>query len=243
MKTWLLIFSFVFALGGAAQAALTFEPREVNLHPGINDKEVVAHFKYKNEGDKPVTITGVRPSCGCTTAKLANDVVKPGENGEITATFHIGDRVGPQTKTIHVTTDVPNDPGTVLTLKADVPRVLQLTPTFLYWSKNQPVAPRTIEAKLGGDFPVTKLSVTSTDPDVETVVEPEPNEKAFKITVTPKGGNRPINAALKITPDFPKDPPKVFYANVRVDAHPVEASPAPGASASPAAAPSATAAP
>jgi hypothetical protein len=35
--------------------------------------------------------------------------------------------------------------------------------------------------------------------------------------VTPEEAGRPINAALKIEPDFPKDAPKTFYANVRVD--------------------------
>ena len=48
-------------------------------------------------------------------------------------------------------------------------------------------------------------------------VEPEPDAKAFRITVTPQEAGRPINAALKIEPDFPKDAPKIFYANVRVD--------------------------
>ena len=44
-----------------------------------------------------------------------------------------------------------------------------------------------------------------------------PNEKAFRITVTPGAGDHPVNAALKIQPDFPKDAPKTFYANIRAD--------------------------
>ncbi|MBA3961955.1 MAG: DUF1573 domain-containing protein [Chthoniobacterales bacterium] len=235
MKISLCVLVFLCALGLTARAALQWETREVSLHPKINDENAVGHFKYKNAGDKPVKITGVKPSCGCTTAALGKDVVAPGESGEITATFHIGDRVGAQTKTIHVTTDEAGDQGTVLTLKADVPQVLIVAPTFLYWAKNQPLTPRTIEAKVGGDFAVTKLKIDSTDKDVEAVAEQVPNEKSFRITVTPKPGNRPINAALKITPDFPKEAPKVFYANVRIDGHP-ELAP----SASPAASPSAS---
>ncbi len=220
-------------------SSLTWENLEADLHPAITDKEAVAHFKYKNTGDQPVRITAVKPSCGCTTAAPPNEPVAPGASGEITATFHIGDRIGMQTKTIHVTTDEPGS-NTTLTLKADVPKLLEINPTFLYWSKVQPVTPRVILAKVGGDFAVTKLEVSSSDSDVKVETSADPKDKTqFTITVTPKKTNRPLNAMLKIQPDFPKDTPKMFYANVRVDAHP-ENAPASSPAASPAATPAAT---
>ncbi len=233
MKKSLLIFAALLTLGLPVRAALEWHSREADLHPTLSDKTAVAHFKYKNTGDKPVKITAVKPSCGCTTAALPKEVVGPGESGEITATFHIGDRIGLQTKTIHVTTDDSAEGSVVLTLKADVPKLLEIAPAFLYWAKTEPLTPRTIEAKLGGDFPVTKLDVSSTDPDVKAVAAPVPNEKIFRITVTPKPGNRPINAALKIQPDYPKEAPKVFYANVRIDAHPEAAAASPAGQATP----------
>ena len=162
----------VFAIVVPAQAALTWETTEVDLHPGLSDKTAVAHFKYKNTGDKPVKITSVHPSCG---------------------------------------------EATVLKLKATIPQLLQVAPTFIFWSANDVLKPKTITVNVGGDFPVTKLNVTSTDKSLSTEVEPEPDAKAFRITVTPQEAGRPINAALKIEPDFPKDAPKTFYANVRVD--------------------------
>lgn len=240
MKTSLVVLGALLALGVPARAALEWKNLEADLHPKLTDTTAIAHFKYKNTGDKPVKITSVQPSCGCTTAKLAKDVVAPGESGEILATFHIGERVGPQTKTIHVATDDQPNEATTLTLKADVPRLLEVKPIFMYWAKTKPVEPRIITATVGGDFPVTKLNVTSTDPDVKLEVEPVPNEKAFKITVTPKTTNRPINAQLKIIPNYPKDTPKTFYANLRVDAHPAGA---PGASPLPSASPAAVATP
>ena len=65
--------------------------------------------------------------------------------------------------------------------------------------------------------PVTKLNVTSTDKSIKTEVG-GPTDSAFKITVTPTESGRPINSVLKIEPDFPKDPAKTYYANLRVDA-------------------------
>jgi P pilus assembly chaperone PapD len=69
------LLALVFAIVVPAQAALTWETTEVDLHPGLADKTAVAHFKYKNTGDKPVKITSVHSSCGCTTAALAKEVV------------------------------------------------------------------------------------------------------------------------------------------------------------------------
>jgi uncharacterized protein DUF1573 len=236
MKTSLVVLGALLALGIPAHAALEWKTREVDLHPKLSDKEAIAHFPYKNTGDKPVKITQVQPSCGCTTAKLGKDVVAPGESGEIVATFHIGERVGPQVKSIQVVTDDQPDKATKLTLKADVPKLLEVRPVFIFWPKAKPIEPRTITATVGGDFPVTKVDVTSTDPDLKIDVIPVPNEKKFNIVVTPKKTNRPINARLDIKPDYPKEAPKVFYANIRVDPHPENGTgAAPTASASPAA--------
>ena len=220
MKTSLCALAVLLSFSLPVRAALQWENLVAELHPKISDKETVAHFKYKNTGDQPVKIVAVKPSCGCTTAAPPQDPIAPGASGEITATFHIGDRVGMQTKTIHVQTDETPDANTTLTLKADVPSLLEITPTFLYWSKKEPgVEPRYIDVKVGKNFKVTKLTVTSTDPEVKVAAEKVPDSTDFRIKVTPPKTNRPINAALKIIPDFPKDTPKNFYANVRVDAH------------------------
>jgi hypothetical protein len=219
MKISIPLFSLclVISFAGPVRAALTWETTTADLHPALADKTAVAHFKYKNTGDKPVKITSVHPSCGCTTAALAKDIVAPNESGEITATFNIGGRWGVQNKTISVMTDADTDQPTVLKLTATIPRLLEIQPAFIYWSANDVIKPKTIMAKLGGDYPVTKLTVTSTDKSLTTEVLPDSDAKEFRIIVKPQEAGRPINATLKIEPDFPKDAPKVFYANVRVD--------------------------
>ncbi len=221
IRTVLTLISLICALVGSASAALTWDTTEVDLHPTLSDKTAVAHFKYKNTGDKPVKITSVHPSCGCTTAALAKDVVAPNESGEITATFNIGDRSGVQTKTISVMTDDQTEPTKVLTLKATIPQLLQVTPAFIYWSAKDVLNPKTITVTLGPDVPVHTLTVTPTDKSIATEVVPDLDKKQFRIIVRPTESGRPINAALKIEPDFPKESPKMYYANVRVDSRAV----------------------
>ncbi|MGI8956529.1 MAG: DUF1573 domain-containing protein [Chthoniobacterales bacterium] len=217
MKTSITSLCLALAFAGTAHAALKWESTTADLHPSLEDKTAVAHFKYKNTGDKPVRITSVHPSCGCTTAALAKDVVAPNESGEITATFNIGGRVGVQNKTITVMADDTPGSATILNLTATIPTLLELQPIFLFWAPNDVLTPKTITAKLGGDYPITKVNVTSTDNSISTEVVQDKEKKEFKIVVTPKEAGRPINASLKIEPDYPKDAPKTFYANVRVD--------------------------
>ena len=103
----------------SAQAQLSFEKMEMEFHPKATDAEVIANFKYENKGKKPIKITSVKSSCGCTVASSKQDEVKPGEKGEVTAKFvKIGGRVGLQQKAITVTTDDPDQPTINLMLKA-----------------------------------------------------------------------------------------------------------------------------
>ncbi|MBA3544772.1 MAG: DUF1573 domain-containing protein [Chthoniobacterales bacterium] len=220
MKTRTLLGSLIAtcALAGTAAASLTWEKTDADLKPSISDKTAVAHFKYKNTGDKPVKITSVHASCGCTTAALAKDTVAPDESGEIVATFNIGDRTGVQTKTITVLTDDQPQQATVLKLKATIPQLLQISPTFVYWTADELLNPKTITVDVGPEYTVNQLTVTPTDKSITTEVVRDEEKKEFRIIVRPTEEGRPINASLKIEPDLPKDSGKSFYANLRVDA-------------------------
>jgi hypothetical protein len=57
-------------------------------------------FKFKNKGDKPLVITKVQASCGCTTPGWTKEPVKPGETGEVLATYRT--TAGPFDKTLTV---------------------------------------------------------------------------------------------------------------------------------------------
>lgn len=217
IRSAFLIVSLTFLLLGRAGAALVWEQKEADLHPALTDKTAVAHFKYKNTGDKPVKITSVHASCGCTTAALAKDTVAPEESGEIVATFTIGDRSGVQTKTITVRTDDQPEQATILKLKATIPQLLQVAPVFLFWSAKDALTPKVITVDVGADYAVDKINVTSTDKSIETEVVPVPEKKEFRVIVKPTESGRPINASLKIEPVLKADAHKPYYANVRID--------------------------
>src|ERR1041385_9322702 len=124
MKTRILIPTFLVFLCLTARAELKWEQNTIELHPGFNDKQAIAHFKYENVGKTVVHFKSVKASCGCTATQTQKEVVNPGEKGEITATYNIGGNTGVQTKTVTVQTDDP-DPKqstTILTLKTTIPQ-------------------------------------------------------------------------------------------------------------------------
>ena len=229
MKTHILTFALSLIICFSARAELKWEQTKIELHPAPADKQAVGHFKYQNTGKTPVKFKAVRPSCGCTTAQTQKDEVPPGANGEITATFNIGDRTGTQVKTVTVETDDPTNPSTVLTLTTIIPQQLEINPTFVFWKQGDKPDPKTINVKVGKDFTVKNIKVTSSTPDFEANVK-ETGKGEFKIDVTPKETNSLIASTLTIQPE---DSQKVYYATARITNAPT--APAPGAPAAPAA--------
>ena len=74
-------------------------------------------FKFRNTGKTDLIVRNTKASCGCTAVAPTNNVIKPGETGEIKATFHTDGRSGPQSKAITVTVNDPNSPTVKLYLK------------------------------------------------------------------------------------------------------------------------------
>ena len=212
-KRFLFTGALCFLVAASTQAALVFEKTELDLNPELGASKVDAVFKYENKGDTPIHIKAVKPSCGCTTAALAKNDVAPGEKGQITATFTIGDRSGVQVKTVTVETDDPKAPQTVLTFKANIAQFLDLQPSFVFWEANEPAQPKTIIAKAAKGTTIKKVDVTASSEDFTAKVEPGSNGE-FKIQVQPKATTKPVNATLTIKPDI--TPAKVYFAAARV---------------------------
>jgi len=212
MKTHILAFILSIIVCFGARAELKWDKTEVELHPTPADKQAVGHFTYQNTGKEPVHFKSVHASCGCTTAQTQKDQVPPGDKGEITATFTIGDRTGTQVKTVTVETDDPANPKTVLTLRTIIPQQLEITPTFVFWKQGEKPDPKTITVKVGKEFTVNHIKVTSSSPDFQTKVE-EAGKGEFKIDVQPKETNNLVASTLTIQPE---DSQKVFYATARI---------------------------
>jgi Protein of unknown function (DUF1573) len=237
MKTRILTLTLSILLSVSMRADLKWEQTTADLHPAAGDKTAVAHFKYENTGKTPVHFKSVRASCGCTVAQSQKEVVNPGEKGEITATFTIGDRTGLQEKTVTVQTDDPDPKNATiqLLLKANIATALDIKPAFLYWKSGEVPQPKKISVKASKDFPAKNISVISNSQVFTSKVEPAgPGE--WTIEVQPKDTSHPVGTSLLIQTDYPKEAPKNFYVMVQVTNPPGQIRPAniPGAASPPA---------
>jgi hypothetical protein len=97
--------------------AIQFENKELDFGTIIEGEKVAHTYKFTNEGNSPLLITEVNPSCGCTTSKgWPKKPISPGESGEIAIEFDSNRRPGETNKSITVITNsVPST--TILRLK------------------------------------------------------------------------------------------------------------------------------
>ena len=76
-------------------------------------------FTVKNTGDKPLIISRVQASCGCTTPEWSQDPIMPGKTAQIKVGYDTK-IVGPFTKIIEVYSNDPVNSRSVINIKGNV---------------------------------------------------------------------------------------------------------------------------
>lgn len=74
-------------LVGLAQPKATFDKKIHEFGVVLWKHPATATFTIKNEGDKPLVISNVTTSCGCTEAEWTKTPIAPGAGGTVTSTF------------------------------------------------------------------------------------------------------------------------------------------------------------
>lgn len=81
-------------------------------------------YTFINTGNKPLWLTGVRPSCGCTLADYTKNAILPGQQGQVVALYASNhsakDREDPVHKVINVTCNAKNATHTLLVFNGTV---------------------------------------------------------------------------------------------------------------------------
>ncbi|WP_128330318.1 DUF1573 domain-containing protein [Apibacter sp. HY039] len=84
------------------ESEITFDADNYDFKEIKKGDKVTHEFKFTNTGKKPLVISEVRPSCGCTTPEYTKEPVFPGKKGFITVTFDSSNFDGAVLKTIAV---------------------------------------------------------------------------------------------------------------------------------------------
>jgi hypothetical protein len=78
-----------------------------------------AVFNFTNTGNKPLYVTNVRASCGCTATDYTKEPIQPGQKGYVKATYNPKNRPGKFNKSVTVTTNTES-PTTLLRIEGQV---------------------------------------------------------------------------------------------------------------------------
>lgn len=88
---------------------LLFEPTYYDFESVVQGEVVEYYFKFRNVGDKPVLISNVLTSCGCTASEWPKNPIKPSEHGGIMVKFNSSGKLGQQRKIITVLSNASNN--------------------------------------------------------------------------------------------------------------------------------------
>jgi hypothetical protein len=202
--------------GAKAQAELKWDHPIQQFHRVPEDKEILAHYTFKNVGTTPITIKTLRSSCGCTTAHLDKKTYAPDESGEVIVRFVFGDRKGWYRKGVAVTTDEKSAEPQTLGLIIEIRDPVTLAPALVFWKTGEPVAAKSVQFNADPAQPVRIKSVTSSNPRVSAKLDTIKAGEQYAISVTPADTAQKESAEISVQTDFPPDAPRAYIIHARI---------------------------
>jgi len=159
--------------------------------------------EIKNTGDQELHITNVKPSCGCTTAPLEKDKLKPGESTFINLTFKVGNNPGVNTKTVRISSNDPATPEKTFRISAELVKNLVVSPTeYLAFNEMQV-----------GKQATSAVTIKNTSNKTITLMDPKVTPSDLTVNLKGKKTLKPGESfELKAT----ITPAKTGYLNMKV---------------------------
>jgi hypothetical protein len=84
------------------KTTIQFYETKYNFGSVAEGKVLYHSFRFKNTGQNPLMIAKTDVTCGCTVPGYQEDVITPGNDGEITVAFNTAGKTGIQEKSIIV---------------------------------------------------------------------------------------------------------------------------------------------
>ncbi len=91
-------------------AGLEFKFTEHNFGELEEGPKAAVDFVFTNTGNKPLILTDVKASCGCTTPEWPKEPIAPGQTSKIKVEYNTQGRPGDFTKSITITSNESDQP-------------------------------------------------------------------------------------------------------------------------------------
>ncbi|MBN2533509.1 MAG: DUF1573 domain-containing protein [Spirochaetales bacterium] len=133
---WIIItlamMSFLIGCIQEKMPGIKFASRIYKFGEVIEGDRVSCSFTFMNPGTDTLEITEVKGTCGCTVPGEYTKTVAPGKTGEIPVVFNSYGYEGEVTKTIKVSTNIPESEPINLTLEGKIRVILKITPRDIW---------------------------------------------------------------------------------------------------------------
>jgi hypothetical protein len=181
----LVILGFSLATLACLRAGpLTWERQSIDHDATPAETETHVTFPFRNTSDRAVTIVGLQPECGCTTATIAKKTYGPGERGEVGISIKLGDMVGLQVKRIAVTTDA-SPSGEDLVVRITIPTLVVIEPRLLFWNKGDTTPEKSIIISAGSTANINVLSARAVSAGIDSRIEIIEAGRKYRLVVRP----------------------------------------------------------
>ena len=207
---WSAFLSLVVLGASALQAELVWESTAITVNGRAGDASATGIFRFINHGPRAVRIISVNPSCGCTVAKPAQELVEPNGSGELPAKVALSHGETSRSVSIKVSTDEGPDVHYDLSVSVHLAEAVQMVPRLLYWKVGEPPIAKRITLQVRDGVEVTGVEVQgsgfsaqlSSPSDTEPVVWVTPTDTQRKVTARLRPVLRQSGHEISASPAF-----------------------------------------
>ncbi|MDE0826198.1 MAG: hypothetical protein OSA48_05250 [Akkermansiaceae bacterium] len=171
-----------------AVAQLEFSKTVMEVKAGPEQDEIRVEFPFV-VGEKGAEIADYDAPCTCLEARISDNgrlKWKPGEKGAVQGIFKMGNFRGKLDKMIVMRMKGGEEPLVKLTVKMELPTLLEIEPKTLFW--NQGEKPKSLSFKLtvNHDKPIHIVGTSGTNEQFPFEVKTIKDGWEYEIVVTPE---------------------------------------------------------
>jgi hypothetical protein len=130
------------ALGGTltlhaedSKAVIRCDDSEFDFGRKDSREDVVHAFVLSNKGGGTLKIANIDAPCGCTVVMPSGQQIEPGEKLDLTVTFRLAGRSGPQAKSVFVESNAENRKRFELVMRGTALSRVKMTPSSIYFGR------------------------------------------------------------------------------------------------------------
>ena len=201
----ILIFGCLVSLASAAGLKFDEVLKSMDVKP--TETIVTADFDFTNDTDKPVTISKYHAACSCMSLKVKGGklVYAPGESGVIRAIFDMGNFSGQVDKVLQVWLDDDPEatPSVMLTVRVNIPVLVQIEPKTLRWEIGAAAEPQTVKITMNYEQPIKVLSAEVNSEAFTSTLKTIEEGKSYELEILPASTEKAALGIVQIKTDCP----------------------------------------